>query len=111
MASTTLNIHSDRDWSYHSGTATANSDASEIFLLPTPMRTFGVQGTRVASGNFTFTLQGSLDGANFETLATCTVTGGVSNYATGIDKPVRFIRVLFTDVGAATISWHVVGTV
>lgn len=111
MAIATLHTSSDFKWAYHRGTADANSDVSEVFYHPLPMRGFAVQGTRPTSGNFSFTLQASLDGVNFETIATCTVAGGTQDYQAVADVPARFVRVVFTDVGGSTITWNVVGVV
>lgn len=94
---------------YYAGTASGNSDASPSMNLPTPCRTFSVTGARPDSGNFTFTLQGSLDDVTYYTLATCTVTGGLSAYISAVDKPARFIKVVFTDVATATVSFRVCG--
>lgn len=94
---------------FYAGTATDNSAESPSLDLPTPCRTFAVTGQRPDSGNFTFTLQGSLDNSLWYTVATCTVTGGFSHFITAVDKPSRFIKVLFTDVGTSTISWRVCG--
>lgn len=116
VAISVTEYNADRFHSFFKGTATANTDDSGTvengtLHMPTPCRTFTVQGTRPTSGNFTFTLEGSLDGAAWSTLATCTVTGGTANMAFAVDKPVKFAKVLFTDVGSATVTWRVCGVV
>lgn len=109
MTMTVSHFGSDENFVHMYGTATADIDASAPYQLNMPCKNFTVEGSRPTSGNFTFTLQGSLDGASWSTLATATVASGVSNFQFAVDKPVLWLRVVFTDVGTATVSWFVLG--
>lgn len=109
MTMTVSHFGTDQHFAHMYGTATADTDATAPHQLNQPIKHCTVEGTRPTSGNFTFTVQGSLDGTAWSTLATCTVTGGTSNFQFVVDKPVLWLRVVFTDVGAATVSWYVLG--
>ena len=99
----------DHNYCSFSGTATANSDASKVLHLPIPLRTFTVTASRPTSGNFSFTFQGSLDGASWFTLLTLSAAAGTTDIDYAVDKPVRHIKVVFTDVDTSTVTWHIVG--
>jgi hypothetical protein len=109
MAITSYDWHAGPHWAYMSGTASANTDESEVLYCPTPMCTYSVLGSRAVAGNFTFTLQGSIDGESYTTIATCTGAAATSNYQHTVDKPMRYLKVLFTDVGSSSIKFRVLG--
>lgn len=83
--------------------------ASTAFGLAWPCKTWGVVVVRPATGDFDITVQGSLDGITWFTIANVTVTAGVQAHKKAADEPASFIRVLFSDVDTSTITVDVLG--
>lgn len=75
--------------------------ASAAVLLESPMSLFTMQTVVTgAPTGVSCTLQGSLDGTNWTTLATSTSTTGDQQYA--VDKPQRYIRANLGTLTAGT---------
>lgn len=92
-----------------SGTADTNSDTSPVFDCGINKKTFFFILTRPTSGNAGVTIRASINGVNFIDYASLTIASGTSATAAVVDKPVRFLQVVFTDVGSAVCTLQIQG--
>ena len=110
MAVAISQYNSDYNGTYLVGTATADSDATEVFPLVPPATKYAISVSRPTSGGAACTLQGSLDGLTWVTLATISIVAGTTDFEFAVDKPCNFVKIVFTSVDSATATFCVLAT-